>query len=190
MNLTLPPLPYSLDALKPHILRTTLATHHDRHHAAYLEKTRALVQRSALESASLEEIVRSSASQTDRRLFNAAAQAQTQPPRAVEFDRTDQDLGQEHKKLAVAPVASGGVGGFLIIPRNPTAYGAITAAIGTRPWHGYPLKSGHRHHERGKEGTVLPVFDDGTTPVIAVKALRCSRPGAVPLLAAPPAASL
>lgn len=75
MNLTLPPLPYSLDALEPHISRTTLATHHGRHHAAYLGKTRALVQRSALESASLEDIVRFSASHTDRRLFNAAAQA-------------------------------------------------------------------------------------------------------------------
>jgi superoxide dismutase len=61
MSLTLPPLPYALDALEPHVSRRTLATHHGRHHAAYVEKTRALVQRTALEGASLEEIVRSSA---------------------------------------------------------------------------------------------------------------------------------
>jgi Fe-Mn family superoxide dismutase len=73
MNLTLPTLPYALDALEPHISRRTLATHHGRHHAAYIEKTRALVQRTNLESASLEEIVRSMAVGT--KLFNAAAQA-------------------------------------------------------------------------------------------------------------------
>ncbi len=73
MSLTLPPLPYALDALEPHVSRRTLATHHGRHHAAYVEKTRALVQRTNLEDASLEEIVRSSAAGSN--LFNAAAQA-------------------------------------------------------------------------------------------------------------------
>jgi Fe-Mn family superoxide dismutase len=73
MSLTLPPLPYALDALEPHVSRRTLATHHGRHHAAYVEKTRALVQRTAMEGASLEEIVLSSAPGST--LFNVAAQA-------------------------------------------------------------------------------------------------------------------
>jgi len=73
MSLTLPTLPYALDALEPHVSRRTLAIHHGRHHAAYVEKTRALVQRTNLEGASLEEIVRASAFGT--KLFNAAAQA-------------------------------------------------------------------------------------------------------------------
>jgi len=73
MSLTLPPLPYALDALEPHVSRRTLATHHGRHHAAYVEKTRALVQRTAIEGASLEEIVLSSPIGSP--LFNAAAQA-------------------------------------------------------------------------------------------------------------------
>lgn len=75
MNLTLPALPYALDALEPHVSRRTLAAHHGYHHAAYVEKTRALVQRTPLESASLEEIVRASAKSTGRALFNASAQA-------------------------------------------------------------------------------------------------------------------
>jgi len=74
MSLTLPPLPYALDALEPHISRRTLAAHHGNHHAAYIEKTRALTQRTPLESATLEDIVIASASQ-DGSLFNAAAQA-------------------------------------------------------------------------------------------------------------------
>ena len=73
MNLILPPLPHALDALEPHISRRTLAAHHGYHHAAYVEKTRALVRHTPLESASLDEIVRSSAQSTP--LFNAAAQA-------------------------------------------------------------------------------------------------------------------
>lgn len=74
MSLTLPPLPYAIDALEPHISRRTLAAHHGHHHAAYVAKARALTQRTPLESAELDDLVIASASQ-DRRLFNAAAQA-------------------------------------------------------------------------------------------------------------------
>ena len=75
MSLTLPALPYGLDALEPYISRKTLAAHHGRHHAAYVEKTRRLVQRTPLESSSIEQIVRASSQQGDQSLFNAAAQA-------------------------------------------------------------------------------------------------------------------
>lgn len=75
MSLTLPLLPYALDALEPHLSRQTLSLHHGRHHAAYVQTTRKLVQGSPLESATLERIVRSSSTSPDRRLFNAAAQA-------------------------------------------------------------------------------------------------------------------
>ena len=74
MSITLPALPYALEALEPHLSRHTLAAHHGHHHAAYVAKTRALIQGTPLESASLEDIVRSSA-EHDRALFNAAAQA-------------------------------------------------------------------------------------------------------------------
>ena len=75
MSLTLPPLPYALDALEPHVSHATLAVHHGRHHAAYVDKARALVRGTALESAALEDIVTSDAARADPRLFNAAAQA-------------------------------------------------------------------------------------------------------------------
>lgn len=73
MNLELPPLPYPLEALEPHVSRRTLAAHHGRHHAAYLEKTRALVKGTPLEAASLEQIVRTAPAGSP--LFNSAAQA-------------------------------------------------------------------------------------------------------------------
>jgi superoxide dismutase, Fe-Mn family len=73
--LTLPPLPYALDALEPHVSRLTLSLHHGRHHAAYVKRTRQLVQGTPLETAALERIVFTSSADPDRRLFNAAAQA-------------------------------------------------------------------------------------------------------------------
>lgn len=75
MSLTLPPLPYPLDGLEPHISRRTLAFHHGHHHAAYVEKTRAFVRGTPRESAPLEDIVRFAAESDERPLFNAAAQA-------------------------------------------------------------------------------------------------------------------
>ena len=75
MSITLPPLPYALSALEPYISRRTLAAHHGHHHAAYMAKTRALIQRTPLESASLEDVVFSSAEHQDNNLFNASAQA-------------------------------------------------------------------------------------------------------------------
>ena len=72
MNVTLPPLPYQLDALEPHISRRTLSAHHGAHHAGYVTRTRALM-RTPPDATDLEDVVRSSA--RDRGpLFNAAAQ--------------------------------------------------------------------------------------------------------------------
>ncbi|MGH9700994.1 MAG: superoxide dismutase, partial [Candidatus Acidiferrales bacterium] len=36
MTYTLPPLPYSLDALEPYIDAKTMEIHHDKHHGAYV----------------------------------------------------------------------------------------------------------------------------------------------------------
>jgi superoxide dismutase, Fe-Mn family len=74
MSITLPSLPYALDALEPHLSRRTLAVHHGSHHAAYVAKTRALIQHTPMETASLEDVVLSSAEQ-NKGLFNASAQA-------------------------------------------------------------------------------------------------------------------
>ena len=74
MSITLPALPYALEALEPHLSRQTLAAHHGHHHAAYVAKTRALIQGTPLESASLEDIVLSSVGRNSA-LFNASAQA-------------------------------------------------------------------------------------------------------------------
>ena len=76
MPIELPSLPYAVDALEPHISRTTLEIHHGRHHRAYVEKTQSLVAGTPLAAASLEEIIAKTAGKkATAALFNNAAQA-------------------------------------------------------------------------------------------------------------------
>ncbi|MDF2456177.1 MAG: Manganese/iron superoxide dismutase [Cytophagaceae bacterium] len=55
---TVPALSYPLDALEPHIDKQTMEIHHDKHHAAYVEKLNKEVTANALlKDKSIEEIV-------------------------------------------------------------------------------------------------------------------------------------
>ncbi len=73
MTVSLPDLPYELDALEPHVSRRTLEFHHGKHHKAYVEKTNKLIKGTKLETASIEEIIKASAKEGGE-LFNNAAQ--------------------------------------------------------------------------------------------------------------------
>ncbi len=71
MAFTLPELPYTKDALAPHLSAETLEYHHDKHHAAYVATLNKLVDGTPQEGKSLEEIILSA----EGPLFNNAAQA-------------------------------------------------------------------------------------------------------------------
>ncbi len=70
MAFTLPPLPYALDALAPHISKETLEYHYGKHHQAYVTNLNKAIEGTELESASLEDIIRKSSGG----VFNNAAQ--------------------------------------------------------------------------------------------------------------------
>ena len=57
MAFTLPPLPYSYDALEPHIDEATMKLHHGKHHQAYVDKLNAAIASSEWESKSIDEIM-------------------------------------------------------------------------------------------------------------------------------------
>ena len=44
-KLTLPPLPYSYDALEPMISQQIMELHHDKHHAAYVNGANAAAEK-------------------------------------------------------------------------------------------------------------------------------------------------
>jgi superoxide dismutase, Fe-Mn family len=71
----LPALPYGLDALEPHISRSTLEFHHGKHHAAYVTNLNNLVAGTDLEGKSLDQtILAVSGDASKAGVFNNAAQ--------------------------------------------------------------------------------------------------------------------
>jgi superoxide dismutase, Fe-Mn family len=73
--IVLPALPYAYDALQPVVSETTMRTHHDKHHARYVEVTNELLADTLAAHTSLEEVVTRAWHRGARKLFNNAAQA-------------------------------------------------------------------------------------------------------------------
>lgn len=70
MKHELPPLPYAMDALEPHMSRETLEYHYGKHHQTYVNNLNNLIAGTEFENMPLEEIVRKSSGA----IFNNAAQ--------------------------------------------------------------------------------------------------------------------
>jgi superoxide dismutase, Fe-Mn family len=70
MAITLPELPFAMDALAPHISKETLEYHYGKHHNAYVTKLNGMIEGTDMASASLEDIVMKS----EGGMFNNAAQ--------------------------------------------------------------------------------------------------------------------
>ena len=74
-HITLPDLPYAKNGLEPHISAETLEFHHDKHHAAYVNKLNELLPGSGLEGKELDEIIKATAGDSSKaNIFNQAAQ--------------------------------------------------------------------------------------------------------------------
>ena len=70
MAFTLPPLPYAMDALAPHISQETLEFHYGKHHQTYVTNLNKAVEGTELDGLSLEDVIRKSSGG----VFNNAAQ--------------------------------------------------------------------------------------------------------------------
>jgi superoxide dismutase, Fe-Mn family len=76
MAYELPPLPYAYDALEPYVSKSTLEFHHDKHHAAYVNKYNEMVQGTEFESKPIEDVIKAIAGNPDKQgMFNNGAQA-------------------------------------------------------------------------------------------------------------------
>lgn len=75
MAFSLPPLPYDLSALEPHISEKTLSYHYGKHHQTYVTNLNKLTEGTALATCSLEEVIRSVTGEASKAgIFNNAAQ--------------------------------------------------------------------------------------------------------------------
>jgi len=70
MAFELPPLPYAMDALAPHISQETLEYHYGKHHQTYVTNLNKLVEGTDLEGKSLEDVIGAA----EGGVFNNAAQ--------------------------------------------------------------------------------------------------------------------
>jgi superoxide dismutase, Fe-Mn family len=70
MEHKLPPLPFAMDALQPHISKETLEYHYGKHHQAYVTNLNNLIKGTEFENAEIEQIVKKSAGG----IFNNSAQ--------------------------------------------------------------------------------------------------------------------
>ena len=70
MEHTLPQLPYSLDALSPHVSKETLEYHYGKHHQTYVTNLNNLIKGTEFADSSLEEVIKKSSGG----IFNNAAQ--------------------------------------------------------------------------------------------------------------------
>ena len=59
MSFELPQLPYSHDALEPHIDKRTMEIHHGKHHAGYTNNLNNAIKETEMEESSIEEILSS-----------------------------------------------------------------------------------------------------------------------------------
>ena len=71
MKHELPPLPYAMDALQPHISKETLEFHYGKHHQTYVNNLNNLIQGTEFENSQLEGIVKKAPAGP---IFNNAAQ--------------------------------------------------------------------------------------------------------------------
>ena len=75
MEHKLPPLPYAMDALAPHVSKETLEYHYGKHHQAYVNNLNNLIPGTKYEGLSLEETVKQSHGQlSEKPVFNNSAQ--------------------------------------------------------------------------------------------------------------------
>ena len=70
LTITLTPLPYNYEALRPSISEETLRYHHDKHHLAYVNNLNRLIKGTEFENLDLTDIVKHS----NGAIFNNAAQ--------------------------------------------------------------------------------------------------------------------
>ena len=73
MPISFPELPYTKNALEPHISERTIEFHYGKHHQAYVNNVNNLIARTEYESLLLEEIIKTTAGKSDKDSYSVRA---------------------------------------------------------------------------------------------------------------------
>jgi superoxide dismutase, Fe-Mn family len=168
MAVELPALPFSKDALEPHMSAKTLEFHHDKHHAAYVTNLNNQIKDTPLANEELESIIKATAKDESKAgIFNNAAQVWNHTffwnclkqgggkPKGDIAKRIDSDLGgydkfvEQFKQAGATQFGSGWAwlvldGGKVKITKTPNAVNPLsqgqTALLTVDVWeHAYYL---------------------------------------------------
>ncbi|MGB3624255.1 MAG: superoxide dismutase [Henriciella sp.] len=161
MAFELPPLPYSRDALAPHISEETLNYHYGKHHQAYVNNLNKMIDGTDLEGKPLEEIIETAEADSSKAgLFNNAAQVWNHTfywhsmkpggggkPSGAIADKIDSDFGSYDKFAEEFKGAGGGQFGS--------------------GWAWLVLKNG-KLEVRKTPNAETPLTEDGATPLLTM----------------------
>ena len=153
MAFDLPPLPYSRDALSPHVSEETLNFHYGKHHQAYVNNLNKLIEGTDHADAPLEKIITDASGDSSKAgLFNNAAQVWNHTfywpsmkpggggkPTGAIADKINEDFGSYEKFAEEFKAAGGGQfgsgwawlvlkDGKLAITKTPNAETPLTEA--------------------------------------------------------------
>lgn len=161
MAFDLPPLPYSRDALSPHISEETLNYHYGKHHQAYVNNLNKLIDGTAHEDAPLEKIIKDASGDSSKAgLFNNAAQVWNHTfywhsmkpggggkPSGAIAKKIDEDFGSYEDFAKEFKAAGGG------------QFGSGWAWL---------VLTGGKLEIRKTPNAETPVTDDGATPLLTM----------------------
>ncbi len=161
MAFELPALPYSRDALAPHISEETLNFHYGKHHQTYVNNLNKLVEGTDHADASLEKIINDASGDSSKAgLFNNAAQVWNHTfywhsmkpggggkPTGAIADKINEDFGSYEKFAEEFKAAGGGQFGS--------------------GWAWLVLKDG-KLGIRKTPNAETPVTEDGATPLLTM----------------------
>lgn len=153
----LPPLPYGIDTLVPVLSAETLAIHHGKHHARYVETLNRLLAERNEAVSTLEAVIRAAHASGTQGLFNNAAQAWNH---GFFWESMTPAPAQPGDVLATAINAS--FGGMEALGTRFVAEGTGHFASG---WV-WLVARGNRLEVISTHDAGCPVLDDGVTPLL------------------------
>ncbi|WP_084418613.1 superoxide dismutase [Henriciella litoralis] len=161
MAFELPALPYSRDALAPHISEETLNYHYGKHHQAYVNNLNKLIEGTPHENASLEEIIKAADGDSSKAgLFNNSAQVWNH----TFYWHSMKPSGGGKPTGAIAKKIDEDFGSYEDFAKEFKAAGGGQFGSG---WAWLVLKGG-KLEIRKTPNAETPVTDDGATPLLTM----------------------